>query len=180
MKLVLALLTLGGVAYADGYRMGPPPVANPPKACRGDMVWQDLVGLASTAPLPTAGTLGEPDGDEHEVHIKFTTDDYYLGLRFYTARADDLDFKKVKAGVEARAKKAGWPLKWTRADKTADGYALVWSETTDPKDKKSGTDYDVLYLRTVGSSKVVCWNDTSVSPEASKCAAFVCEQIKPQ
>ena len=179
MKLALVLVAVGGVASAGGYHMGPAKVDNPPKACRGDMVWQELLGLMAQAPLPKAGSLEGPETSKDEVNLKFSTADYYLSLRFNTALADDLDFKSVKAGVEARAKKAGYPLKWTRADKTADGYALVWSETTDPKDKKAGTDYNVLYLRTIGSTKLVCWNNTSVSPDASKCAAFVCEQIKP-
>ena len=176
MKLALALLAFGGVAHAGGYHMGPAPVDHPPKACRGEMVWQDLLGFGAQAPLPKAGTLGEPAGSEHEVNIKFTTEDYYLTLRFNTALADDLDLKRVKAGIVARAK--GHPLTWTRADKTPDGYALIWSETTDAKDKKAGTDYNVLYLRTIGATKLVCWNNTSVSADASKCAAFVCEQIK--
>jgi len=181
MKLAAVLVALGSLAYADGYKMSKyEPVDKPAKACRGDMDWRPLLGFGAQAPLPKAGQLSDPQGDKDDLTIKFTTDDYFLALRFIAATGDDLDFKKSKARIEADAKKSGHPIKWTRADKTSDGYALVYSEVTDAKDKKAGTDYMAIYLRTIGSNKIVCWNETTVSADASTCAAFVCEQVKAQ
>jgi hypothetical protein len=169
MRLSVSLVVLGvliGPAHADGYKMK----KYPDNPC-GNIRARAMAPLELLVDAPSEAVVEDMSVDK-EPGAKLTTDDYRWSLRVIAASKKDLDFATAKKAVIDSAKKSRLKLTWKTAERTTDGYRLLYSE-------KSGseTDYTTVYLRTIQKQKWVCWNSSSW-PEGHACIAKACESLR--
>lgn len=169
MRLAPSILILGvlaGSVHADGYKMK----KYPDNKC-GNIRPRAMVPLELLVDAPSEATVEDMSSD-NQPGAKLTTDDYRWSLRVIAASKRDLDFATAKNEVTAQAKKHRIKLTWKAAEKTADGYRLLYST----KDE-SGVDYTTVYLRTIQKQKWVCWSSSHWA-DGHACIAKACESLR--
>jgi hypothetical protein len=164
---IVVLVSLGGLAHADGYKMQ----KYPDNKC-GNIRARALAPLELLMDAPSEATV-EDRSVKGTPGAFLGTEDFHWAVRVIAASKKDLDFAKAKKLVIDQAKKAKTELVWKTAEKTADGYRLLYSE----KDKASDeVEYTTLYLRTVGKKKWVCWS-FSTWADTHECISKACESL---
>ena len=82
---------------------------------------------------------------------------------------------KTKAEIDARTKKYKATITWQKAETTADGFRLIFTELGAAKGASLG--YTVIYMRTIAGTKYLCQNDSLVEASTA-CAIRSCESLK--
>ncbi|HEY0253603.1 MAG TPA: hypothetical protein VGC41_18855 [Kofleriaceae bacterium] len=156
------------MAAADGYKM------EKPKGGKCGLLRARAVqpfGLLVDA--PDDAELEDMSVSKTDQTTALRTKDTHWDMRFNTPTKRDLDFAQTKSWLEANAKKGKRKLVWKTAEKTSDGYRLLYTDTS----PDTGTDYFVVYLRTVGKQKIVCSN-SSPWDEGFDCIPAACESLR--
>ena len=169
MRILVTIAVLSSVAAADGYKMEKPKGGK----C-GVLRPRAMLPFELLVDGPDEGKVEDMSSSKTDQVSALKTDDFHWGLRVYPAEKRDLDFAGAKKKIEADAKKYKHPVTWKTSEKTADGYRLLFSEA---EEEPARTEYNVIYLRTVGKQKLICYNNSEWA-DSFECTAKACESLR--
>jgi hypothetical protein len=139
----------------------------------GAPTWKKLEKLGLQLEMPASAEFLDTSADAPGGH-------YFTGNNECSARVNETtlaytdDFEKAKKEVETDP--GAKFVKWTKAEKTADGWAFEW-EAVSAMDESRKL-WGVQYRRKFGEKQVECWEKAD-NAESAACTVKACLSLKP-